>query len=198
MMENLQTLILRRSVYDLNKDIKVKKEEIVNVLETVLKHTPSAYNSQSQRMVLLVDKYHEIFWDMVKSAIKKVTSEQDFEKSAAKMNMFKAAYGTVLFFDDFETTEGLTRKFPLYKKNFLDWARQQNGMMQINVWNSFASLGLGASLQHYNELIQDEVKSVFKLPGNWVLDAQMPFGNIVKLPVDKDKLDLKERFIILE
>lgn len=36
--------------------------------------------------------------------------------------------------------------------------------------------GLGASLQHYNPLIDDEVRKRWSLPREWKLIAQMPFG----------------------
>ena len=60
-----------------------------------------------------------------------------------------------MFFDDSETTKMLTEKFPLYKENFIKWAVEQNGMLQGNVWVGLESVGLGASLQHYNELIEE-------------------------------------------
>ena len=37
--------------------------------------------------------------------------------------------------------------------------------------------GLGASLQHYNPLIDEEVKKQWSIPPNWKLIAEMPFGN---------------------
>ena len=35
---------------------------------------------------------------------------------------------------------------------------------------------IGASLQHYNPLIDNEVREHWGLPGQWQLIAQMPFG----------------------
>ncbi|NFV72581.1 nitroreductase, partial [Clostridium botulinum] len=39
--------------------------------------------------------------------------------------------------------------------------------------------GFGASLQHYNELIEEDVKKEWNIPNNWKLIAQMPFGKPV-------------------
>lgn len=197
-MEFLQALKNRRSVYNISKDIQVDELKIIEVISESVLNTPSAYNSESQRVVLLLGEKHDLFWDIVTEEIKKVVKPEDFSKSKEKMNGFKQGYGTVLFFDNFEVTEGLTKKFPLYKQNFLKWAEQQLGMLEGNVWVGLETLGLGASLQHYNELVEKRVKEVFDLPENYVLDAQMPFGNIIENPENKNHLPLEERMKIFK
>ncbi len=197
-MEFIQALKNRKSVYNINKEVAVEDHTIIDMISDIVLNTPSAYNSESQRVVLLLGEKHDLFWDIVTEEIKKVVQPEDFPKSKEKMDSFKNGYGTVLFFDNFEVTEGLTMKFPLYKKNFLKWAEQQLGMLESNVWVGLESLGLGASLQHYNELVEKRVKEEFSLPDNFVLDAQMPFGNIVEKPSEKKHLGIEERLTILK
>ena len=196
-MEFFASLKNRRSIYAIDKQVEVKKEDILKVVEEALKFTPSAFNSESQRIVLLFEEKHDEFWEMVKAAIKRVVKAEDFSKSEEKINGFKSGFGTVLFFDDSETTKMLTEKFPLYKENFIKWAVEQNGMLQGNVWVGLESVGLGASLQHYNELIEEEVKKEFGINKNWTLNAQMPFGRVLEIPGEKPKKDLKERLVVL-
>ena len=50
--------------------------------------------------------------------------------------------------------------------------------------------GMGASLQHYNPLIDDEVRKAWNLPGDWKLVAQMPFGVPVAQPVSYTHLKM--------
>ncbi|PKK94902.1 MAG: nitroreductase [Tenericutes bacterium HGW-Tenericutes-5] len=197
-MEFFASLKNRRSIYAIDKQVEVKREDILKVVEEALKFTPSAFNSESQRVVVLFDKKHDEFWEMVKAAIKRVVKPEDFPTSEAKINAFKNGYGTVMFFDDSETTKMLTEKFPLYKENFIKWAVEQNGMLQGNVWVGLESIGLGASLQHYNELIEAEVKKEFGINKNWTLNAQMPFGRVLEIPGEKPKKDLKERLVVLQ
>ena len=52
---------------------------------------------------------------------------------------------------------------------------------------------VGASLQHYNPLIDDEVRKAWNLPGDWKLVAQMPFGVPVAQPGSKEVMSLDER-----
>jgi predicted oxidoreductase (fatty acid repression mutant protein) len=197
-MSNVEALKTRRSFYNINKDILVSEETILSLIEETVKYTPSAFNSESQRVVVLLNEKHEQVWEMVKAAIKKLVPENEFKKSEDKINAFKAGYGTILFFDDAKTTEALIEKFPLYKANFLKWAIEQNGMLQGNVWVGLSEMGIGASLQHYNELIEEQVKSEFNIDKSWTLQAQMPFGNIVTRPDVKPKKSLSERMVVLK
>ena len=197
-MEFLQGLKNRRSIYNINKDIKVSEKEIMNIIENVTLYTPSAFNSESQRVVVLLNEKHDTVWEIVKDEIKKLVSAEDFKKSEQKINAFKAGYGTILFFDDSRTTVSLGEQFPLYKANFIKWAVEQNGMLQSNVWVGLGTIGVGASLQHYNELIEERIKKEFNLEKEWTLTAQMPFGNIVEVPAEKTKKSLSERLVVLQ
>ena len=58
--------------------------------------------------------------------------------------------------------------------------------------------GYGASLQHYNELIESQVKEEWSLPSNWKLIAQMPFGNPIAQPDEKQYQPLEDRIKIFK
>lgn len=104
--------------------------------------------------------------------------------------------GTILYFEDQAVVEGLQEQYPLYKDNFPIWSLQSAGILQYVIWVSLAQEGLGASLQHYNPLIDDEVKRQWNLPKQWKLLAQMPFGAPYAVPEDKEFAPLKERISI--
>jgi len=108
------------------------------------------------------------------------------------------AKGTISFYDDASVTRSLEEKFPLYAKNFGIWALEQNGMLQINVWNMLTSLGLGASLQHYNEVIDQKVRDLFDVNPDWKLIGQMPFGTIISVPDKKSEVPLHTRIKVIE
>jgi predicted oxidoreductase (fatty acid repression mutant protein) len=101
-----------------------------------------------------------------------------------------------LYFDDVAIVEGLQKKFPLYADKSPVWAQQSNGILQYMIWTSLQAEGFGASLQHYNPLIDLAVEKEWKVPDKWILTAQMPFGVPVKDPDKKDKLPIEERFIM--
>ena len=64
------------------------------------------------------------------------------------------------------------------------------------IWTALASNNLGASLQHYSNLIENDVKDKWNLPKSWKLISQMPFGNIETPAQEKTFLSLKNRLII--
>lgn len=141
-----------------------------------MKYTPSAFNSQSARVVLLLGKEHDKLWDITKEALRKVVPAENFAPTEEKINSFKSGYGTILYFEETSIIESLQQQFALYKDNFPVWAQQSNGMLQFAIWTALEMEGLGASLQHYNELIEDEIKKEWGIASSWKLIGQMPFG----------------------
>ena len=183
----------RRSYYGINKEVQVSDEKIKEIVEFAVKHTPSAFNSQSSRLVVLTGSAHDKLWDITTQALRKAVGEGDFSGTQQKMDSFKAGYGSVLFFEDESVVKSLQEQFATYADNFPIWSQQTSGMHQLVVWTALEAEGLGATLQHYNPLIDDEVKKEWNVPSNWKLIAQMPFGNPTAQPGDKEFKPLEDR-----
>lgn len=188
-----QTLEERRSHREISKDIQLSDERIKEIVEFAVKHTPSAFNSQTSRVVVLTGEAHERLWDITTNILKEVVGNQDFTPTQAKMDAFKAGYGTVLFFEDEAVVKSLQESFPLYAENFPNWSQQTSGMLQLVIWSAFSGEGLGASLQHYNPLIDEQVKAEWNIPNDWKLIAQMPFGKPITPPGEKSFQPIEER-----
>ena len=71
-------------------------------------------------------------------------------------------------------------------------------MLQFAIWTALEEEGLGANLQHYNPIIDAEVKEVFNIPDQYRLIAQMPFGAKTAEPDAKEVISGSERMRILE
>ncbi|MGE7903154.1 nitroreductase family protein [Peribacillus sp. NPDC094092] len=183
----------RRSFYGINKEVQVSDEKIKEIVEFAVKHTPSAFNSQSSRLVVLTGSAHDKLWDITTQALRKAVGEGDFSGTQQKMDSFKAGYGSILFFEDESVVKSLQEQFATYADNFPIWSQQTSGMHQLVVWTALEAEGLGATLQHYNPLIDDEVKKEWDVPSNWKLIAQMPFGNPTAQPGDKEFKPLEDR-----
>ncbi len=181
----------RRSIYNLNNNLPVSKEEVISVIEQATEHTPDAFNMKSARVVVLLDSKHQELWQLVDEAYQgKINRE--------KLQGFSRAKGTILYFIDNDVVQKLQQQFPLYSDNFPIWAEQANGMLQLAIWTSLRSLEVGANIQHYNPIIDDAVKSKFSVPKSYRLVAQMPFGGIVELPQAKEVEDIKQRVSVIE
>jgi hypothetical protein len=85
----------RRSIYQLNKEAPISDKQISDLAEQALLHVPSTFNSQSTRLVVLLNKEHDTFWEFVLEVLKPMTPEDQFSKTEQKINGFKSAYGTV-------------------------------------------------------------------------------------------------------
>lgn len=189
----LEAVSQRRSYYNISDESPVSDERIEEVVETAILHTPTAFNSQSGRIVLLLKNEHDKLWDITMEALRAIVNPDDFQPTEDKINAFKAGYGTVLYFEEDKITKYLQEKFPTYAHNFPNWAEQANGMLQFVVGVSLEQEGFGASLQHYNELIEEKVKKEWDLPESWRMIAQMPFGKPVAEPGEKEYAPVEDR-----
>ncbi|MBS0040287.1 MULTISPECIES: nitroreductase family protein [Neisseria] len=168
----------RRSVYSLNKNLPVGKDEIIQIVEHAVLHTPSSFNSQSARVVVLFGEEHDKVWQFVEDALRAVVPADSFEPTAQKLKLFKAGAATILFYEDQNVVKGLQEQFPAYAANFPVWADQANAMVQYAVWTTLAAAGAGANLQHYNPLPDAAIAEAWNIPENWLLRAQMVVGGI--------------------
>ncbi|MDS1002460.1 nitroreductase family protein [Clostridium sporogenes] len=188
----------RRTFYGISKEKVVSNDRIKEIIEHAVKHTPSAFNSQSARIVLLLGDKHDKLWSITKESLRKIVPEDKFKSTEEKINSFANGYGTVLYFEDMSVVEDLQKQFALYKDNFPIWSQQASGMHQLVIWTSLEIEGFGASLQHYNELIEEDVKKEWDIPSNWKLIAQMPFGKPTVKPDKKEYKPLEERIRIIK
>lgn len=85
----------RRTYYQLNKEAPVSDARIEELVKDAILHTPSSFNSQSARVVVLLKKDHDLFWDFVKECLKPLVPAGQFPATEKKLAGFKAAYGTV-------------------------------------------------------------------------------------------------------
>lgn len=185
----------RRSYYNIGKNVNIDQNEIESIIKSSVRGYPSHFNSQGARVVILFNSQHDKLWNIVLETLKKIVPSEKFHRTEVKINSFKNGFGTVLFFEDSETSDKLKKDFPTYSENFDTWREQSNGMAQFSVWTALSSIDLGSSLQHYNPIIDDEVKKTWNLPSNWVLKAQMPFGSIEASPNNKVLLDDEKKFL---
>lgn len=188
-----QAFTKRRSIYALGGNLPVKPQAIIDIAERTILNTPSAFNSQTTRLVVLFGKQHKQLWDITETHLRKAVGSNDFSGSKQKMDGFRAAVGTVMFYEDHEVIQSLQDKFELYADKFPIWAQQTSAMHQYAMWLELSALNIGANLQHYNPLINNDIASAFSIPKQWELVAQMPFGNIVKPAGEKDYQPASER-----
>ncbi|WP_199508928.1 MULTISPECIES: nitroreductase family protein [unclassified Psychrobacter] len=183
----------RRSIYNLGDNLPVEPQAIVNVAERVVLHTPSSFNSQSSRLVVLFGDAHKKVWDIAEEKLREAVGDGDFSSTKQKLDGFRAAAGTVLYYEDQDVVKSLQEQFALYADKFPVWAEHTSAMHQYAMWTELRALNVGANLQHYNPLIDEDVAAAFDIPESWDLIAQMPFGSIEAPAGDKEFESLDKR-----
>lgn len=184
----------RRTYYTISNKSLISDKEIEDIVKFAVTHVPSSFNSQSTRVVLLLGENHKKLWKITKETLRKIVPAEAFKSTADKIDgSFAAGYGTVLYFEDQSVVKGLQDAFPAYSDNFPVWSNHTSAMHQFAIWTMLEEAGFGASLQHYNPLIDEEVAKTWNLPSTWKLVAQMPFGVPTQGPGEKSFQPIDER-----
>lgn len=193
--EFLNLIEQRRTIYALARKVEQTPEYLTDLIQNTIRESPSSFNSQSSRAVILFHAEHEKFWNFVKQELQSYAADETAAaKTASKMDSFAAGMGTVLFFEDMNVVEDLQNRFALYAENFPIWAEHSTAMAQFAVWTALHTEGLGASLQHYNPIVDEQVHEEWNIPQNWKLRAQLVFGSVAGEAKEKTYIDNSERF----
>lgn len=196
MTEILELFAKRHSFYDISDKTPFTPDNIERIIKKCMELYPSSFNTQSARLLLLYGKEHHRFWALVESELLKNSPKDKAEAIKKRVASFDKGHGTILFCDDMSVVRALEKKMPLYADNFKNWSHQSNAILQFMIWSALADSNIGASMQHYNPLIDEAVKEQFDIPENWELVAQMPFGNIETEPQPHSFEDIDMKLII--
>lgn len=142
----------------------------------------------------LFGESHTQFWNIVRETLRQIVPAEAFAGTDAKISSFAAGFGTALFYEDQATVKALQEQFALYADNFPVWSEHSTAIAQFAVWTALAEQNIGASLQHYNPIVDAEVAAKFNIPESWKLRAQLVFGSIEAPAGDKTFIDDSERF----
>ena len=189
----------RRTIYAIGKNLSQTTKQLTDLIQEAIRQSPSSFNSQSSRAVILLNDEHEKFWSFVKEKLREyATDDAASAKTDAKRDSFAAGVGTVLFFEDQDVIKGLQEQFALYADNFPVWSEHSTAMAQLAVWTALAAENVGASLQHYNPIVDDKVHAEWEVPSSWKLRAQLVFGSIEAPAGEKSYIDDAARFKVFK
>lgn len=190
----LNSIKARRTIYAIGKNVTVDQAKIEETIREAVKQSPSAFNSQTSRVVTLYGESHINFWNIVRETLRKIVPAEAFEGTNQKIDSFAAGFGTALFYEDQDVVKGLQEQFALYADNFPVWSEHSSAIAQFATWTALSEIGIGASLQHYNPIVDAEVAETYDIPANWKLRAQLVFGSIEAPAGDKPFMDDAARF----
>ncbi|CAL9731606.1 fatty acid repression mutant protein 2 [Monosporozyma unispora] len=166
----LKAIASRRTIYQLKPELPASLtiNDIQATVQAIIKDTPTAFNSQPNRALILTGETHKKVWNSVTDSIE---AEAGKKRPASVRD---EAYGSVIFFTDDKTTEKLQADFPAWAAAFPQFADHTSGAAQIISWTALEQLGLGAHLQHYNGYVKAALPD--KIPAEWSVVGQLCFG----------------------
>ena len=193
----LEAISHRRSNYHLENISPVSTAHILDTIDTILSVVPSPFNVQSARLVVLFDEQHTALWDIVERELESRIPKDIFAKTRQKLHKsFRSGFGTILIYEEEMALNRLRIDAADYAENVNHWSEQSSGMLQFALWTALEDMGFGASLQHYNPIIDKAVGERWLIDKSWRLIAQMPFGlpkdnpapHIQKIPIHQRRL----------
>ena len=114
----LDAVKYRHSIYPLAHESPISDDRIQEIVEETLHNVPSSFNSQSTRLVLVLNEAHTKLWDMIREVYRQQLPAEKFEQANQKFGMFQNAYGTVLCYEDTTTVREFQEKFKTYQDRF--------------------------------------------------------------------------------
>jgi hypothetical protein len=91
----LEAIKERRTIYAVDKNSPISDADITALVKDIVLHTPSSFNSQSARIVLLLNDEHDKFWDFVLEVLKPIVPEDQFPSTEKRVAGFRGGKGTV-------------------------------------------------------------------------------------------------------
>lgn len=166
----LKAISSRRTVYALKPTLPagVTLQDVQAVVQAIIKDTPTSFNSQVNRAIILTGAEHRRVWDQVVNGI---PSESGKKRPTSVRD---EAFGSVIFFTDDKTTEQLQAKFPAWASAFPQFADHSSGAAQIHTWTALKQLGIGGHLQHFNGYVKSALPE--SIPLEWQVHGQLVFG----------------------
>lgn len=197
-MNYIDTIKQRRSIYHISNKVALSDSDLIKLIQDAVKESPSAFNSQSSRAVILLDQAHLRFWKIVEDTLRKQVPADQFDSTEKKLAGFAAGKGTVLFYEDQNVVRDLQAQYATYADNFPVWSEHASAIAQFNVWTALATQNIGASLQHYNPIVDEQTASTFNIPADWTLRAQLVFGVIESPAGEKSYIPDEQRFRVFQ
>lgn len=180
----------RRSTYVIGKNTDISKEQITEALRESAKNVPTAFNSQTSRLVLVFDEANERVWKEIYDVQKDVLDEATWGMMGPVIEGAGQGVGTILFFED---RDAVKENIPANESRQNLYKYNNDANHQYSAWLTLAELGLGGTLQHFNigyeEGFDKVIRDLLGLPESYEMVAQMPFGSIEQEYEAKDYID---------
>ncbi|KAL1413837.1 hypothetical protein Q8F55_001621 [Vanrija albida] len=193
----------RHSYYSIKGTSTLTDDELITILKESVNNSPTPFNNQSTRGLLILGQKNKDMWEAIWTAHKTtLQSEEHARKARIKFEAaYLGGYGTYVFFDDQNVVDGMVKAMPNLDKAFPAWVGNAAGILHYIVWTALECAGMGANLQHFPQLSPvtgPALKDFLKTPDNWVCSAMIPFGEINGAPPERTYLPIDDKVLVIQ
>lgn len=94
----------RRTIYRLKKEMPVSEAEVIKLVTEATALVPDSFDMKSQRVVIVSGEKQNVLWDTIYDVFGGKVSRE-------KIDCFKAAHGTVLYFYDADVVKTMQKMY---------------------------------------------------------------------------------------
>jgi len=166
--------------------------ELTALIKQVVSLTPTCYNCQGSRLVILYGTYHEEFWRRMMN----VTESGDVERRAVECNVIPAS-GTIVLLEDEMSMKVMQKLYPLYASAFPLFAERSSAMAEVGLAVALTQKGIGTISRHYRVDVAAVLDENADIPSSWKMKAQIAFGTSVTPGTKPEELPDSHCFMCL-
>lgn len=145
-------------------------------LQDAVVRTPSAFGVTPWQIVIL-HEHRDAFWDEVAAAFRDGLEGERLQRYLGRLEGFRSGAGVILIYEDLAARPTLHQNWGLSEQTAHDFVHQGLGMLQLAIWLVLTEVGLVASIQHWDWLIQNRVAALLDLPTErYQLISVLPIG----------------------
>ncbi|KIH93561.1 nitroreductase family protein [Sporothrix brasiliensis 5110] len=199
----LSAAAYRRTVYTLKDTSHVPDARIEEIVKQVLSFNPSSYNTQVDRVTVVLGPKHKQLWQIIIDAVQPVLEQAGpgvWDAMRPRLEGHKSAYGSVLFWVSDKALDDARETHKAAAQALPQFAEHASAIAQILVWTALELEGFGANLQHLGIVpgVSTALQAFLGLPADYSLKAHLNFGEEAgEHPEKPAKLPLSETFKIV-
>ena len=73
----IELMKVRRTIYALGDKVSHSQAQLTGLIQEAIRQSPSSFNSQSSRAVILFGDEHHALWDLTKETLRKIVPAED-------------------------------------------------------------------------------------------------------------------------
>lgn len=166
-------------------------DDVTKLIQQVVAITPTCYNCQGSRVIILYGEEHTRFWQrLMKLKVDTAEERRFLEESVVP------AAGTVVLLEDDLSVKVMQKMYPSFAMAFPYFAEHSSGMVELSLTVGLAQKEIGTIIRHYRTDPAEVLEADSDVPETWKMKAQIAFGLKTAPSMRREELPDSHCFIL--